>query len=376
MKESCSLEGLGTPSALVDLDRLERNVAWMGQRADNLGVRLRPHVKTHKCIEIGRMQTRGHFGGITVSTFAEASAFARAGFRDITWALPLPLSRLADAASLSQQVDRLNLLVDHSATVQALSQHAQGSGLEFDLMLKIDCGNHRCGVDPQSDQATELVRHIVSSRGLCFRGVLAHAGHAYDCTTQQQVQSVARMERDVTVGFAQRLRQAGIQVDTVSVGSTPTMAVADDLDGVTEIRPGNYVFFDLFQATLGSCSREDIALFVLATVLGVYPNRNTFVIDAGALALSKDPGARHIDRDSGYGAVDVRGAGTCRVISLSQEHGVVEGLDRAGVVPGSKVRVLPNHSCLTAAMFDCVEVVRGERRVDRWHLARGWNSEN
>jgi D-serine deaminase-like pyridoxal phosphate-dependent protein len=373
MKECCTLEGLGTPAAVVDLDRLERNLTWMGERARKLGVRLRPHVKTHKCVEIGRMQTRGHFGGITVSTFAEASAFASAGFRDITWALPLPLSRMNDAASLARRVDRLNLLVDHPTTVDALSRHAEHEGIEFDVMVKIDCGNHRCGVNPRSDHAMDLVRRLASAPGLRFRGLLAHAGHAYDCATRQQVQSVARMERDETVAFAHRLRRAGIPVETVSVGSTPTMAVVDDLDGVTEIRPGNYVFFDLFQATLGSCSREHIALFVLATVLGVYPDRNTFVIDAGALALSKDPGARHIDRDSGYGVVEVPDAEGCRVISLSQEHAVVEGLDRAGVVPGSTVRVLPNHSCLTAAMFDRVEVLRGDRRVDRWHLTRGWN---
>lgn len=373
MKDRCLPKGSSTPAAVVDLDRLDRNLTWMAERARTLGVQLRPHVKTHKCIEIGRRQTRGHFGGITVSTFAEASAFASAGFRDITWALPLPLSRMDDAAFLAGQVDRLNLLVDHPTTAEAISQYARGKGIGFDVMVKVDCGNHRCGVNPRSDRAMDLVRCVATAPELRFRGVLAHAGHAYDCTTPHQVQSVARMERDETVAFAHRLRQAGIPVETVSIGSTPTMAVVDDLAGVTEIRPGNYAFFDLFQATLGSCSREHIALFVLATVLGVYPDRNTFVIDAGALALSKDPGARHIDRDSGYGVVDLPGTEGCRVTALSQEHGVVEGLDRAGVVPGSTVRVLPNHSCLTAAMFDRVEVIRGDLWVDSWRLIRGWN---
>jgi D-serine deaminase-like pyridoxal phosphate-dependent protein len=348
----------------------------MAARAKALDVRLRPHIKTHKSVHIGRLQTRGQHGGITVSTFAEASAFADAGFRDITWALPIPLSRVAEVASLSTRVDRLNVLVDHPETVEALEAHGRSCGVTFDVLLKIDCGNHRAGVDPRSEHAVELGHRLASSNCLRFRGVLAHGGHAYGCTTRAEIERVAQQERDETVGFAERLRASGVEVETVSIGSTPTMAVASALPGVTEIRPGNYALFDVFQATLGVCTLDDVALSVLATVVGVYPDRNTLVIDAGGLALSLDPGAVHIDRDGGFGRASVPGAtGMLRVRSLSQEHGVVEGLDRAGAVRvGDRVRVLPNHACMTAAMFSEFNVILHGRCIDRWPLARGWNS--
>ncbi|PKN49946.1 MAG: hypothetical protein CVU63_00680 [Deltaproteobacteria bacterium HGW-Deltaproteobacteria-20] len=369
------LAELSTPAALLDLEKLERNLGWMAARAKELDVRLRPHIKTHKSVHVGRLQTRGQHGGITVSTFAEASAFADAGFRDITWALPIPLSRVAEVASLSTRVDRLHLLVDHPDAVEALEAHGRSCGVTFDVLLKIDCGNHRAGVDPRSENAVELGRRLASSVHLRFRGVLAHGGHAYACTTRAQIERVAQQERDETVGFAERLRAAGVEVETVSVGSTPTMAVARALPGVTEIRPGNYALFDVFQATLGVCTLDDVALSVLATVVGVYPDRDTMVIDAGGLALSLDPGAVHIDRDGGFGRVIASG-GTdmLRVRSLSQEHGVVEGLGRAGAVRvGDRVRVLPNHACMTAAMFSEFNVILDGRCIDRWPLARGWN---
>jgi D-serine deaminase-like pyridoxal phosphate-dependent protein len=370
------LPEISTPAALVDLEKLERNLGWMAARAKDLDVRLRPHIKTHKSVHMGRLQTRGQHGGITVSTFAEASAFADAGFRDITWALPIPLSRVAEVASLSTRVDRLHVLVDHHDTVEALEAHGRCSGVTFDVLLKIDCGNHRAGVDPRSESAVELGRRLATSAHLRFRGVLAHGGHAYACTTRAEIERVAQQERDETVGFAERLRASGVEVETVSVGSTPTMAVARALPGVTEIRPGNYALFDVFQATLGVCTLDDVALSVLATVVGVYPDRNTWVIDAGGLALSLDPGAVHIDRDGGFGRVIVPGSPSMlRVRSLSQEHGVVEGLDRAGAVRvGDRVRVLPNHACMTAAMFSEFNVILNGRCIDRWPLARGWNS--
>jgi D-serine deaminase-like pyridoxal phosphate-dependent protein len=372
------MEELRTPAALLDLDRLERNASWMLQRAETLGVRLRPHVKTHKSVDVARLQTRGQFGGITVSTFAEADAFVRGGFRDITWAVPIPLSRIPDAGELAHRVERLQVLVDHALTVEALSTYARSHSMQFDVLLKIDCGNHRAGVNPASEDGPRLAQCIASSPELRFRGVLAHAGHAYDATTRAEVETVAEQERDVTVGFADRLRRAGIEVETVSIGSTPTMAVVQSLPGVTEIRPGNYALFDVFQATLGSCTLDDVALSVLTTVVGVYPDRNTFVVDAGALALSKDPGARQIDPDSGYGVVVVGGDRTkalpLRVRTVTQEHGVVVGLDRAhGVNVGTRMQILPNHSCLAAANFDAYSVIRKGKLVDRWALSRGWN---
>lgn len=367
------LDDIRTPAAIVHLDRVESNVGRMAQRARGLGVRLRPHVKTHKCVEAGRLQTEGQFGGITVSTYAEALGFARAGFRDITWAVPIASSRFEQAADLACEVERLTLLVDHPWTVDALSEYGLSRGMRFDVMLKVDCGNHRVGVDPAAPDSMKLAKRAAASAGLRFRGVLAHAGHAYGCKDMAEVRAVARQERDTTVAFADRLRSEGVEVETVSVGSTPTMVAVDSLAGVTEIRPGNYVFFDVFQWALGSCELTDMALSVVSTVVGLYPDRDTFVIDAGALALSKDPGATQIDTDSGFGRVEVGGG--LRVRSLTQEHGVVWGLSRAPEVRvGTRVLVYPNHSCLTAAMHGEFHVERCGEKVGEWFPIRGWNS--
>jgi D-serine deaminase-like pyridoxal phosphate-dependent protein len=378
MLHSMTLESLPTPCALVDLDRLEGNAAAMSQQATRLGVRLRPHVKTHKCVEAARLQTTGEHGGITVSTLAEARAFAEAGLRDITLAVPVALDRLDECAELVRRTDRFRLLVDHLRTVTELEAFAVATGLRFELLLEVDCGHHRSGVDPAEPAAIRLAGAIHSSPDLELAGILTHAGQSYRCRSQTEAAEVARHERDVMAAFAGRLRAAGIPVGEVSVGSTPTVTAAEDLSGVTEVRPGNYLFFDAFQAAIGSCGVDEVAFSVLATVLGVYPERRELVVNAGALALSKDPGPVHVDPGCGFGVVvdpgDQHPIAGLRMVSLSQEHGVlrsVRALDPSWQ-PGSRVRILPNHSCLAAACFDRFHVLRGREIVDDWRPVRGW----
>jgi D-serine deaminase-like pyridoxal phosphate-dependent protein len=369
---------LKTPCALVDLDRFEANAARMAEKARRLGVRLRPHVKTHKCVEAARIQTRDHFGGITVSTLAEARGFADRGFNDITYAVPVDSGRLDECADLHHRLDRFNLLLDHPNTLADVERFAASSFTQFSVFLKVDSGLHRAGVDPDSDEAMRLASALHDSPLVDFRGVLTHAGHSYRCRTVEEVRPVAEAERDVAVGFADRLREAGMTVPEISVGSTPTATAAQDLTGVTEMRPGNYAFHDAVQVAIGTCDLADVALSVLARVVGVYPHRNEFVINGGALALSKDPGPTHVDPDSGFGVVvsveDQRPIPGLRLVSLTQEHGVVRSespLD-GSLRPGSLFRILPNHSCLTAACFDRYQVVRGHEVVKEWKPVRGW----
>ena len=369
------LGSLTTPCALVERSRVERNTARMGERMRSLGVRLRPHVKTHKCIEAARLQVRGHFGGITVSTLAEAEFFAAAGFRDITYAFPLAIPAIARAAAVARTVDHLHVLVDQDAVVTAL----EASACRFSVFLKLDCGYHRAGVDPESETAVALAQRLADSPAIDFRGVLAHAGHSYDCRDAEAIRTVAQSERDVTVEFAERLRRRGIPVTEVSVGSTPTMSLATDLAGVTEARPGNYVFYDAFQAAIGSCTLGDAAFSVLTTIVGHYPEQNKMIVDAGALALSKDPGATHVNPECGYGAVfnadGTRQLQELHVTSLSQEHGQVRGtrpLRFEDYPLGSRLRIVPNHSCLAAALYDRYHVVDAGRVVDEWRPTRGW----
>lgn len=371
------LSQLSTPCALVDRAVLERNVATMARRMDSLGVRLRPHVKTHKCLEIARLQAAS--GGITVSTLAEARFFAGHGFRDITWALPLDPERLGEVAELQSGLQSLHLLLDGAPALAAVEAFAAAQSVRFSVFLEVDCGYHRSGVEPSDPESFALARRLASSPGVDFAGILTHAGHSYRCRGAAELEVVAEEERRVMAGFAGGLRSLGVTVPTVSVGSTPTMSRVRDLEGVDEARPGNYVFYDLHQEAVGSCRREDVALSVLATVIGCYPRTGRLVLNAGALALSKDRGAEHVEGFGGYGALvsadGSRALDHLRLEGLSQEHGhvVSDPPERAAELPvGTRVRVLPNHSCLTAALHERYVVVEGDRVVDRWLPIRGW----
>ena len=371
-----NLDELRTPCALVDLDRFEANASAMAERAHRLGVRLRPHVKTHKCVEAARIQTRGHFGGITVSTLAEARGFAAADFTDITYAVPVAPQRLAEVIEVGTGIERLAVVADHVVTVAAIEEAAAAHGVVLPVWLKLDCGLHRAGVDPLSEQAVALAARLARSPDVDFRGVLTHAGQSYRVRSRAEARLVARDEREVTTTFVARLVEAGIAVPEVSVGSTPTAVAANELGGITEIRPGNYAFFDAFQTAIGSCGLDEVALSVLTTVVSTFAGQQRAVIDAGALALSKDPGPTHVDPGCGFGRIvaveDQHPLPGLRLSSLSQEHGILEGPGVAALGPGSRLRILPNHSCLTAACFDDILVVRGTEVVDRWRPLRGW----
>ena len=370
---------LKTPCALVDLDVVERNCARMSARAEGLGVKLRPHVKTHKCVSIARIQTRGHSGAITVSTLAEARAFAAGGFVDITYAVPVPLAAIPEAADMLRQGVHLKLLLDHEATLRELEAFGLARGVSFPVFLKVDCGYHRAGVDPEREESAAFAVSVARSPHLSLEGLLTHAGHAYHCRSAEEIRVVAEQERAVMAGFAAKLRSAGVLVPEVSAGSTPTCCVAENWTGVTEIRPGNYVFFDVFQGAIGSCSSDDaLAFTVLATVIGHYPERGRMLLNAGALALSKDPGPAHLDPDGGFGipcdlsGKPIRGL---KLTGLSQEHAeaVVSAPALYGRFPiGAPLRIIPNHSCLAAACFERYLVLRGGEVVDEWRTERGW----
>ena len=333
----------------------------MQARCDELGVALRPHVKTHKCIEIGRMQRDLGARGITVSTLEEARAFADAGFDDITWAFPVIPGRIGEAREIAER-SALRLLVDSRLAIEALERDE----FPFHVWLEVDSGAHRSGVDPASDSTRELARALADSATLQFDGILTHAGHTYRAPDAAGRRAVAGEERDVMARLAGRLRDGGIEVRNVSVGSTPGMTAIDHLRGVTEARPGNYAYFDATQVALGACEARDCALTVWASV--VSSARDHSILDAGALALSKDAGPAAGSPSMGRLFAEYAGGllGEERLVSVSQEHGVVDG----PLEVGSRARILPNHSCLTNACFDRVHAVRGEDVVDVWRVHR------
>ncbi|HEX8710172.1 MAG TPA: alanine racemase [Pyrinomonadaceae bacterium] len=372
------LQSIKTPSLVLDVERVRRNAVRMAERVNSLGSRLRPHVKTHKSVEVARIQARAQGrSAITVSTLEEARAFAANGFRDITYAVPIEAGKFDTAINLSRDCERLALLTDDLETTALLDEAARRAGVTLELFLKVDCGYHRCGVEPRSPEALEIPRRIAGARNLRFAGILTHAGHSYHCRSKEELLATARHERDLMLEFADRLRARGMDVPVVSIGSTPTITQVDDLRGIDEVRPGNYIFFDLFQATLGSCSLDDCALTVLAAVVHRDRSRRKLVVDAGAVALSKDRGACELDPACGYGRVlDLDGhALGAQVDALSQEHGQITIEDEAlfeQLKVGARVRILANHSCLTAAQHSHYQVLEDNRIVDRWAIERGW----
>jgi len=361
-----SLSRVPTPALLLDVGVLENNLRRMADRAEALGVRLRPHVKTHKCVEIGRLQRQLGIAGITVATLHEARVFADHDFPDITWAFPLVLSRVPEVQELSRRFT-LRLVVDSRAAVDALREPPPT--LSLHVLLKVDCGYHRAGVDPASPEALELARALASSDELAFDGILTHSGQAYHRPGREALAEAAEEERRVMSDFAARLRDAGIRVPTVSVGSTPAMSAAGSLEGCTEARPGNYALYDYTQCVLGSCGPADCAATILSSVVSSAPDHS--VVDAGALALSVDRGSEHAPFPtmgriySDYEAGELEPE--LHVTSLSQEHGIVS---RPRPV-GERLRILPNHSCLSVACFDDFLVVRNDEVVDRWKIWRG-----
>jgi len=373
------LESLDTPALLLDRARVEANTRRMRTHLGGFGVTLRPHMKTAKCVEVAALAA-GPGGPITVSTLHEAEWFAARGFGDILYAVGIVAGKLGRVAALRHDGVRMTVVTDDLATAHAIGAHHFEPDLAKPLrvLVEIDTGGRRAGLRPDDDTVLDIARVLHRASQVEFAGLMTHAGHSYHCHDLDAVRAVAAEERDGIVAAAERVRAAGLPCETVSVGSTPTAVHAVHLEGVTEMRPGVYVFGDLFQQAVGSCARDDIALSVLATVIGHNRHAGQLLLDAGALALSKDTGAAEHRPGIGYGEVcDARTLewlGVC-VADVHQEHGLVPMPDESlytRLPVGTRVRVLPNHACMTAAAYSHYEVLDGERVVARWERTGGW----
>lgn len=376
-----TLDDLPTPAALVDEARLLHNIGRMQAHLDGLGVPLRPHVKTSKCPALASLQRQHGARGLTVSTLKEAEALFDAGFDDILYAVALAPDKIDRALALQGRGCALQLVVDGADAARAVVAAARHCGLQARVLIEIDVDGHRSGVAPGSAQLIEIGR-ILHDGGTALHGVMAHAGSSYDCTTPAQLQRLAEQERALSVHAAERLRGAGLPCASVSVGSTPTALSAQGLDGVTEVRAGVYVFFDLVMAGVGVCRIDEIALSVLCTVIGHQHDRGWALVDAGWMALSRDRGTQRQTQDRGYGVV-CNAAGQplpgLRLDSTNQEHGVIHAVDNAAggridtrLPLGTRLRILPNHACATGAQHDRYHLVRDQHLVQTWPRFGGW----
>lgn len=370
-----TLHDLPTPCALLDEARLSRNLHRMASRMRELGVALRPHVKTAKCIPVAERQRALGAQGITVSTLKEAEQFHAAGFDDILYAVGIAPGKLAQARALRERGCDLKLLVDSLAAAQAVA----ASGHRFPVLIEIDTDDHRAGVRPDDPRLLDIARTL--HEGAELRGVMTHCGASYELSDPEALAAMAEQERARCVAAAERIRAAGLPCPVVSVGSTPTALSARNLEGVTEMRPGVYVFHDLVMLNVGVCRADEIALSVLATVIGHQREKGWILTDAGWMALSRDRGTHAQHTDYGYGAVcDEAGRLLPGLVvsGANQEHGIVSGAGLAGdaleaAYPiGTRLRILPNHACATAAAFDHYQVLKADGGTERWARFNGW----
>jgi D-serine deaminase-like pyridoxal phosphate-dependent protein len=368
------LDQLETPCVVVDRERLESNLERMQRLADRHGVALRPHAKTHKCLEIGDLQLAQGAAGLTCAKTDEARFFLQGGSPSVTVAYPVVAPEKVRRLLAAAREAEVRLTVDSELGAEVLGRAAAESGGTLPIFLKVDVGFHRCGLERDDPRLPALAEKIARHPGLSFRGLLSHAGQAYAAESAAQVAEIAEQERRILLAVRDDLEARGIEVREISVGSTPTVLAARDFDGITEIRPGNYVFMDRAPVGLGLVSLEEVALFVVSTV--VSRNDRYFILDAGSKVLSSDRGGHGAQGMSGFGLAWPLGDGPSLATALtleklSEEHGWV-ARDGRDLPLGSRVRILPNHSCVVANLAEALVICDGARVAERWTVgARG-----
>ncbi len=371
------LPELPTPTLLLDKEKLITNITRMQASADRLKVQLRPHLKTLKAAKAADALMRSGARGITVSTLKEASYFLEHGFKDITYAVGMVPTKLPEVANLMARGTDLKIMTDSLEIAGIIAAEANKCGIKYKLLIEIDCGDNRGGLQPASEELLSIAELLTKSAAH-FQGVLTHAGHSYGVNTTTAVERIAEQEREAVVGAATRLRAAGYEVETVSLGSTPTGLYAKDLSGVTELRAGVYTTFDMDQQSRGVCEVDEIALSVLGCVIGHNKAAGKILLDAGGLALSKDRSADRFRPEVGYGQVcklDGTIIPKLYVTSVSQEHGHVSvrhETDYELFPVGSHLRILPIHACMTAAAYDHLNIIENGAISEKWGRVNGW----
>lgn len=351
-----------TPAVVIDQARAQRNIKTMQAAADARGVRLRPHAKTHKSPLVAAWQLNAGAAGIACAKLGEAEVFARSGVTDIRLPYPLNPSNAPRVVALLDGGVRLSFIIDHKAVARGWSEAMTRAGRSVDVLVKVDVGFHRCGIDPQRGDAADFVVDVARMPGLTLRGLLSHAGQSYLAASDGEIERIAHEEAETLRDLVASVRNRGVAIDEVSVGSTPTARFSLKEDGITELRPGNYVYFDRTQVGLGAATLDDCALTVLATVVSK-PAADRLILDCGSKTLSSDA-ARGFGDTAGHGLVlsldRPEPDRNLLIERLSEEHAVVSvrnGVSR--LEPGNRVRVLPNHSCVVSNLVDQAWLVDG-----------------
>ncbi|GAA4326331.1 DSD1 family PLP-dependent enzyme [Pigmentiphaga soli] len=376
------LHELETPALILDRLAMDRNIARLRGRLAPFGVTLRPHVKTNKSADVSR-RIGAPGTPITVSTLKEAEYFLEHGWTDILYAVGIAPSKLPHVERLARRGARITVLLDNVESAAAVAAYCAAHRLRLPVLIEVDTDGHRAGIKPDDAELLEVAAVLARNddgEGAWVAGVLTHAGASYDCRSAAAIEAMAEQERAGAVRAAQRLRAAGHAAPVVSVGSTPTAHFVRALDGVTEVRAGVFVFFDLVMHGLGVCAVEDIALSVLCTVIGHQREKGWLITDAGWMAMSRDRGTAKQPVDQGYGMVcDVEGRPLPDLVmaDANQEHGTIRHRSDPAATPmlpvGTLLRILPNHACATAAQHGAYAVVAGGTDIEAtWPRFGGW----
>lgn len=379
--KNANIHSRDTPFLLLNRHKLERNVARLRKHTDNFGIPLRPHLKTVKSIEAARLILTNGNGPATVSTLKEAEVFAAAGCKDLIYAVGIAPQKLDRVAALLKAGTDISVILDSIEQAQVVAKYSQQAGIRIPALIEIDSDGHRSGVVP-GDSLLIDIGNILHHQGAELRGIITHAGESYHCKSLQEHQAMAEKERAAAVACAEALRKAGLPSPVVSVGSTPTAHFSQDLTGVTEVRAGVFTLFDLVMTGAGVCQTSDIALSVVATVIGHQQQKGWIMVDAGWMAMSRDRGTASQEIDQGYGIVcDMAGnpLGDLIMTAVNQEHGILSlrpGSQQSlpDLPYGSRVRILPNHACATVSQHGEFAVIKdGDENIEAlWPIIHGW----
>lgn len=353
---------LDTPSLVVDLDRVDANIRDMAERATTTGVHLRPHTKTHKMPEIARLQIDAGASGITCAKVGEAEVMVAAGFDDVLIAYPIyGEEKLARLSALREKA-RILVSLDSVEVAQGLGRLGVSSGQPLEIYIEVDTGHHRMGRAP-GEPTVELIKQIADINGVTIIGLLTHAGHAYGAVSMSDRDLVIDREIADLVMTKEMAADAGVVFSEISVGSTPSARIELRREGVTEVRPGTYVFNDTAMMSLGVATEDTCAARILATVVG-RPTEDRFVIDGGTKCFTSDGVGRP-------GWIRAVGRDDLTMSFTTEEHGVgTIDLEQGGRLEiGEKIEFIPSHICPVVNLFDSVFVTRDGDVIDEYRVA-------
>jgi len=354
---------IDTPALLIDKTKMLGNIKKMQSIAEAAGVKLRPHTKTHKIPELALLQIENGATGIAVAKIAEAEVMCDAGIEDIQIAnIIVGEDKISRLLALHSKLHKLSCNVDSMEAAKALSDIFESKGKWLDVYIEINSGHNRSGIKQYKD-VYKLANYIQNSLGLNLIGLFTHAGHAYSANSREEIESIGKYEGEFIKELSDMLMHERILISNISIGSTPTAEFCSRVDGITEIRPGNYIFYDMIQTALGSCSIDECALTVQSTVISI-PDSDRVIIDAGAKALSSDKGASSVLSPVGFGHVIGK---NCIIERISEEHGIISHQGESFSV-GEKLSIIPNHACVVMNLFDSAYLVENNKIIEKYEI--------